>query len=99
MKLRSILSSMLLATAPLAGAQDVDYVIVRAVAQADASASLQAAVATRDMPATKPAAEVGSGRASAESVARELDTMLEQRFEDEHSAPKRPARELLVSAN
>jgi len=91
---------MLLATAPLAGAQDVDYVIVRAATQVEAGASLQQpALATREFPAVKPAAEVGSGRASAESVTRELDAMLEQRFEAEHSAPKRPARELLVSAN
>ncbi|MBN7797098.1 hypothetical protein [Parahaliea mediterranea] len=100
MKLRSILSSMLLATAPFAGAQDVDYVIVRAATQAEAGAMIQPAVATRETPAVKPAAEVDSGRASTESVTRELDAMLEQRFEHEHAAPERPAaRALLVSAS
>ena len=91
MKLRSILASMLLAAAPFAGAQSVDYVFVRAAHVDSASVAKQDAstdTAERNLP---------SATGNAAKVTRELDAMLEQRFSVDASTHS--AERLLVSAN
>lgn len=92
MKLRSILASLLLAAAPFAGAQSVDYVIVRAAANDGTQAAQPQAAATATSEQVSAA-----GKDNTAAVAKDLDTVLEQRFsiDDESQASER----LLVSAN
>lgn len=94
MKLRSLLGSILLATAPLAGAQNVDQVIVRALSPMEPVAVIGQTSPVSD----ETARELRSGRVSTEAVTRELDAKLEQRFGQEGDVQLPPQR-LLVSAN
>ena len=93
MNMRSILGTVLLAIAPLAGAQSVDYVFVRAAQQADA---VEVQPAVQSEPAVQGEGDDAAGTTRA--VSEELEAMLEQRFEAGSQEPSLPQR-LLVSAS
>lgn len=92
MKLRSILAFSLLILAPLASAQTVDQLIV--------GAATQASTDTTEVTADKEVAHeaFAPAQVNTDSVARQLDIALQQRFDRNGDIP-RPSESLLVGAN
>ncbi|TXS93688.1 hypothetical protein FV139_08580 [Parahaliea maris] len=92
MKIRSVLVLVTLVLAPLANAQSVDRVLVRAATAAGHGEALQPA-AENEAASQEKVAEL---KVNMELVARDLDRVLEQRFNRDGDIP-RPAEVLLVS--
>lgn len=91
MKLRSVIVLATLVLAPLANAQAVDQVVVRA---ATAASQVEAANPVAEAPADQD--KVAELKVNMELVAQDLDRVLEQRFNRDGDIP-RPAEVLLVA--
>ncbi|WP_157976724.1 hypothetical protein [Parahaliea mediterranea] len=91
MKVRSVLALLTLAVAPLANAQSVDQVLVRAAQAAKAEIQAQEA---QEAPASER--DVANLATKVELVAVDLDKVLEQRFDRGGDIP-RPSEAMLVS--
>ncbi|MBA6413817.1 hypothetical protein H2508_11915 [Parahaliea sp. F7430] len=92
MKLRSILGLSLIVLAPVAGAQSVDQLFVRAALHESSAAAKIAVEDKAEHENFAPAYQ------NTKSVAEDLDTFLQQRFDRDGDIP-RPSEALLVSAN
>jgi len=92
MKLRSILALSLVILPPIASAQGVDQLLVRAATQASSDATTVPADRDLEHEAFAPV------HRNTESVARQLDAVLQQRFDRDGDIP-RPSETLIVSTH
>ncbi|GAB3283391.1 hypothetical protein [Parahaliea aestuarii] len=91
MKVRSVLALLVFAVAPIANAQSVDQVLVRAAQAAKVEMAEEAA---QEAPAGDQ--DIAKLETKVELVAADLDQVLDQRFDRGGDIP-RPSEAMLVS--